>query len=90
MKLIKLKTKLMGKFQLGMEDVPTLYNYLTDGWLLKKSRNNHLGDLYYDNGQAYRFHFKTTIFWKPIADSDVQAIYEELNSKITKLLVKSI
>jgi hypothetical protein len=68
------------------EDVPTLYNYPADGWITEEERNNHLGDLYYDdNGQAYRFSFQDNeYFWKPIADSDIQAIYEELNSKITQ------
>ena len=67
-------------------DAPTLYNYPADEWITEEDRNNHLGDLYYDgDSKAYRFSYIDDEYvWKEIADSDVQAIYEELNSRITQ------
>lgn len=54
--------------------IPTLENFPTNEWITDTEKNNHLGDLYYDQdtGYAYRFIQKDGIFsWLRITDSDV-------------------
>lgn len=54
--------------------VPTLANQPANQWTDSTTRNNHLGDLYYDTstGYAYRFMLQNdTYSWGKITDSDV-------------------
>lgn len=54
--------------------VPTLANAPANEWTDSATRNNHLGDLYYDTttGYAYRFMLQNgTYSWSRITDSDV-------------------
>lgn len=55
-------------------EVPTLDNSPANEWTTEKEKNNHLGDLYYDNstGYAYRFALENDEYnWLKIVDSDV-------------------
>ena len=55
-------------------EVPTLENYPASDWTTDEEKNNHLGDLYYDNstGYAYRFTLENQEYkWLKIVDSDV-------------------
>lgn len=55
-------------------EVPTLENYPASDWTTDEEKNNHLGDLYYDNstGYAYRFALENEEYkWIKIVDSDV-------------------
>lgn len=54
--------------------IPTLANQPANQWTDSTTRNNHLGDLYYDTttGYAYRFMLQNdTYSWGKITDSDV-------------------
>ena len=54
--------------------LPTLDNYPASEWITEEEKNNHLGDLYYDQdtGYAYRFIQKDGVYsWLKIVDSDV-------------------
>ena len=54
--------------------VPTLINAPASSWTDDATKNNHLGDLYYDTstGYAYRFAIVSTVYqWMKITDSDV-------------------
>ena len=54
--------------------LPTLENYPANEWTTDEAKNNHLGDMYYDQntGYAYRFVKENDSFiWKQIVDSDV-------------------
>ena len=54
--------------------LPTLENYPANEWTTDELKNNHLGDMYYDqdNGYAYRFVKENDNFiWKQIPDSAV-------------------
>lgn len=54
--------------------LPTLENYPANEWNTDETKNNHLGDTYYDQdtGYAYRFIKENDDFkWKKIEDSDV-------------------
>ncbi len=54
--------------------VPTLSNYPTSNWTTDNEKNNHLGDLYYDQdtGYAYRFGLENNVYkWISIRDTDV-------------------
>ena len=54
--------------------IPTLANQPANQWTDSATRNNHLGDLYYDTstGYAYRFMLQNeTYSWGKITDSDV-------------------
>ena len=54
--------------------LPTLENYPANEWLTNDEKNNHLGDLYYDQdtGYSYRFIQKDGVYeWIKITDSDV-------------------
>jgi len=54
--------------------IPTLNNYPANEWEDDDTRNNHLGDLYYDRetGYAYRFTLDNNVYqWIDIKDTDV-------------------
>lgn len=54
--------------------IPTLANQPANQWTDSTTRNNHLGDLYYDTttGYAYRFMLQNDSYsWGKITDSDV-------------------
>lgn len=54
--------------------VPSLSNYPTNEWATDEEKNNHLGDLYYDQntGYSYRFTFINGIYnWIKLTDSDI-------------------
>lgn len=54
--------------------IPTLANQPANQWTDSTTRNNHLGDLYYDTstGYAYRFMLQNESYsWGKITDSDV-------------------
>lgn len=56
------------------EGVPTLSNAPAKDWNTTDLKNNHLGDLYYDqnSGKAYRFQMNGSVYeWKLIADEDI-------------------
>jgi len=56
------------------DGVPTLNNAPANEWTTTDLKNQHLGDLYYDNatGYAYRFRLdESTYSWLRITDSDV-------------------
>lgn len=53
--------------------IPTIENYPANEWITDNDKNNHLGDLYYDNdtGKAYRFTKQDDdFFWIEITDTD--------------------
>lgn len=63
--------------------IPTLENYPTNEWLTDDDKNNHLGDLYYDQdtGYAYRFIQQDGAYiWLKIVDSDVAEALAIANS----------
>lgn len=63
--------------------LPTLENYPTNEWLTDEDKNNHLGDLYYDQdtGYSYRFIQKDGVYsWLKIVDSDVAEALAIANS----------
>ena len=54
--------------------IPTLNNYPANEWTDIDTKNNHLGDLYYDKntGYAYRFTLEENIYkWIELKDNDV-------------------
>ena len=54
--------------------VPTTSNAPANSWITDEEKNNHLGDLYYDQetGYAYRFALDNSIYkWISIKDTDV-------------------
>lgn len=54
--------------------LPTIDNYPANEWLNDEEKNNHSGDMYYDQdtGYAYRFIQKDGVYsWLRITDSDV-------------------
>lgn len=56
------------------DGVPTLDNIPASDWITSETKNNHLGDLYYDSltGYAYRFSFENEEFlWHKLTDSDI-------------------
>ena len=62
---------------------PTLENYPANEWLTDTEKNNHLGDLYYDQdtGYSYRFIQKDGVYsWLKIVDSDVSEALAIANS----------
>lgn len=63
--------------------LPTLENYPANEWLTDTEKNNHLGDLYYDQdtGYSYRFIQKDGVYsWLKIVDSDVSEALAIANS----------
>lgn len=63
--------------------VPTIENQPANEWLTDKDKNNHLGDLYYDQdtGYAYRFALEKNEYkWLKIIDSDVTEALAIANS----------
>ena len=62
---------------------PTLDNLPAIDWPTDESKNNHLGDLYYDKdtGYAYRFTLDdTTYSWIKLSDSDIAEALAIANS----------
>lgn len=56
------------------DGVPTLSNNPAVTWNTDDLKNNHLGDLYYDNltGYAYRFRLNNSVYeWLKITDTDI-------------------
>ncbi len=56
------------------DGVPTLANSPAVGWTTNADKDNHLGDLYYDNLTGYGYRFAksgTTYSWNRIQDTDV-------------------
>ena len=58
------------------EGVPTLSNYPANQWTDTDTKNNHIGDLYYDKvtGKAYRFMYDESAsqyVWIELADADI-------------------
>ena len=54
--------------------VPTLSNAPADDWTTDTEKNNHLGDLYYDQntGYSYRFCLSDNVYsWVKLTDSDI-------------------
>lgn len=63
--------------------VPTIENEPSINWINDNEKNNHLGDLYYDQntGYAYRFALENGIYsWIKITDSDVTEALAIANS----------
>jgi len=63
--------------------VPTLENQPAVEWLTNEEKNNHLGDLYYDQdtGYAYRFTLTNNIYeWFKLTDSDITEALAIANS----------
>lgn len=61
------------------EGEPTLSNAPAKDWNTTDLKNNHLGDLYYDqnSGKAYRFQMNGSAYeWKLIADEDITKALE--------------
>jgi len=53
---------------------PTLVNTPASGWATTVLRDQHLGDLYYDNATGYAYRFRivaTTYSWLRLTDSDI-------------------
>lgn len=73
--LTDLQSQIDGSIQTWFySGVPTLANQPANQWTDSTTRNNHLGDLYYDTttGYAYRFMLQNdTYSWGKITDSDV-------------------
>lgn len=69
------------------EGVPTLKNAPASSWTTDKDKDNHLGDLYYDNktGKAYRFAKDgNTYKWTIITDTDIaKALSDASNAQET-------
>lgn len=55
------------------EEVPTLDNYPANEWTTDAEKDSHLGDLYYKEGQVYRFQKSETgaYEWRYIPDNDL-------------------
>jgi phage-related protein len=63
--------------------IPTLSNLPASEWATDDEKNNHLGDLYYDQdtGYAYRFALCSGVYkWLEVSDSDVSKALELANS----------
>lgn len=56
------------------DPVPTLNNEPAVNWTTDNEKNNHLGDLYFDNdGKAYRFENRDNVYqWTPIPDTGLE------------------
>ena len=63
--------------------IPTIENYPANEWSTDDDKNNHLGDLYYnqETGYAYRFSLENEIYsWLKITDNDVTEALALANS----------
>lgn len=74
--LVNLQDQIDGAVQTWAGNVaPTLNNYPASAWTDTPTRNNHLGDLYYDTetGHGYRFMYTEDdgFFWFQLTDEDV-------------------
>jgi hypothetical protein len=75
-------------------DVPTLENLPASEWTTNEVKDQHRGDIYYDNdsGYAYRFTYvpsTSTYEWQLISDSAVVAALNTAQSKVTIFSVAS-
>ena len=62
--------------------VPTLINVPASTWTTDELKDQHLGDLYYDDvtGYAYRFLVAATVYsWTQLSDSDITAALSAAN-----------
>jgi len=62
---------------------PTLLNPPASDWNTDELKNNHLGDLYYnqDNGDAYRFILENNVYkWKELENSDLSQVLAIANA----------
>lgn len=63
--------------------VPTLANEPASNWTSDDLKNNHLGDLYYDQdtGDAYRFILENNVYkWKQLENSDISQVLAIANA----------
>lgn len=61
---------------------PTLSNEPAVNWTTNTEKDNHLGDLYYDDvtGYAYRFMVNASVYsWQQLSDSDINAALAAAN-----------
>lgn len=79
--IIDLQNQIDGAIETWFYDgVPTLKNAPASGWDTDMMKNNHLGDLYYDNktGKAYRFAKDgSTYKWIIITDTELTKAIED-------------
>lgn len=57
--------------------IPTLENEPAINWITDEDKNNHLGDLYYnqDNGAAYRFVLDNNVYrWNEVNDTELAMV----------------
>lgn len=62
---------------------PTLSNPPASSWTTDELKNNHLGDLYYDQdtGDAYRFILENNVYkWKQLENSDISQVLAIANA----------
>ena len=62
--------------------IPSLINLPASDWTTDELKNNHLGDVFYDNttGSAYRFALISSVYqWTPITDSAVTEALQKAN-----------
>ena len=70
---------------------PTLNNYPASDWTTTALKNNHIGDVYYDNdtGNAYRFTLQSGVYsWVAIPDSAVVAALEAIEEAVMEVTVE--
>lgn len=62
---------------------PTLSNLPASDWTTDELKNNHLGDLYYDQdtGDAYRFILENNVYkWKKLENTDISQVLAIANA----------
>lgn len=77
--LDSIKNQVDGAIETWFYDpIPSLFNEPASDWITEETKNEHLGDLYYDaNGNAYRFQIKEGVYyWKYIEDTAVTEALE--------------
>ncbi len=77
--LDSIKNQVDGAIETWFYDpIPSLFNDPASDWITEETKNEHLGDLYYDaNGNAYRFQIKEGVYyWKYIEDTAVTEALE--------------
>lgn len=63
--------------------IPILTNEPASNWTTDNEKNNHLGDLYYnqDTGDAYRFILENNVYmWKQLENSDISQVLAIANA----------
>lgn len=66
--------------------VPTLENEPASNWSTDETKNQHLGDLFYDTSTGYAYRFMQTdgvYSWQMIQDSDITKALEEASNAVT-------